>query len=77
MNGCIAREVCTVLELKVQVQDEWKRKYHRALLERCGENSTKERKQEKVPRVVDFNHRLIIAFSIHHAILISQQNANS
>ena len=26
-------------------------------LERCGENSTKERKQEKVPRVVD----LIIA----------------
>jgi len=41
---------------KVQVQDEWKRKYHRAL-ERCGENSSKSAeamRSEKVPCVVDF-----------------------
>jgi len=47
---------CTELKVKFQTSGRGKRKYHRAL-ERCGENSTKERKQEKVPRVVD----LIIA----------------
>eukprot|EP00984_Skeletonema_dohrnii_P038106 scaffold40962_cov178-Skeletonema_dohrnii-CCMP3373.AAC.2 len=59
MNGCIAREVQYNVHTgyKVQVQDEWKRKYHRAL-EDCGENSSRREEKcgsnEKVPCVVDF-----------------------